>query len=54
MLAILFPHMFEEIEYLVSQEDGDVEMSEADVPASTQRSARSRENAVAGPSTLVR
>ena len=52
MLAILFPHMFEEVEYLISQEDDDVEMAEVEAPA-TRRSRPSRQNAVAGPSRLA-
>ncbi|KAJ2921288.1 hypothetical protein H1R20_g15804, partial [Candolleomyces eurysporus] len=55
MLAILFPHMFEEIEYLVPQEDDDVEMAEGDVPttAPTRSAGLSYQNAVAGPSRLA-
>ena len=53
MLAILFPHMFEEIEYLVPAPgditDRDVEMTESDVP--TRRVQTGIEiNAIAGPS----
>jgi E3 ubiquitin-protein ligase SHPRH len=55
MLAILFPHMFEEIEYLLPQEDDDVEMAEVDAPITppTRSNGRSRQNAVAGPSRLA-
>ncbi|KAJ7026292.1 SNF2 family N-terminal domain-containing protein [Mycena alexandri] len=44
MLQILFPHMFEDTEYLISEEDSDVVMTDAapSVPV----------NAVAGPSRL--
>ena len=51
MLAILFPHMFEEIEYLVPPTDitdRDVEMTESDVPRCVQRGIEI--NAIAGPS----
>lgn len=51
MLAILFPHMFEEIEYLVSPTDitdRDVEMTESDVPRCVPTGIEI--NAIAGPS----
>ena len=51
MLAILFPHMFEEIEYLVPPTDitdRDVEMIESDVPRYVQTGIEI--NAIAGPS----
>jgi E3 ubiquitin-protein ligase SHPRH len=51
MLAILFPHMFEEIEYLVPPTDitdRDVEMMESDVPRCVQTGIEI--NAIAGPS----
>jgi hypothetical protein len=55
MLAILFPHMFEEIEYLVPPTDitdRDVEMIESDVPRCVQRCVQTgiEINAIAGPS----
>ena len=53
MLAILFPHMFEEIEYLVPPtnitDHRDVEMTtEPDVPRRVQTGTEI--NAIAGPS----
>ncbi|KAJ6485956.1 SNF2 family N-terminal domain-containing protein [Mycena sanguinolenta] len=44
MLQILFPHMFEDIEYLIPAEDGDVVMEDARPTTPV--------NAVAGPSRL--
>lgn len=58
MLAVLFPHMFEDIEYLLPQED--VTMSdvtnthEQHVPVTARKGRAVRENAVAGPSRLRR
>ncbi|KAF9566044.1 hypothetical protein CPC08DRAFT_682833 [Agrocybe pediades] len=61
MLAILFPHMFEDLEYLLPPTavayptmDNDVEMQDATGPqTSTARTAQSSHvNAVAGPSRL--
>ena len=53
MLAILFPHMFEEIEYLVPPTDitdhRDVEMTESDVPIRRVQTGIEI-NAIAGPS----
>ena len=53
MLAILFPHMFEEIEYLVPPTDitdhRDVEMTELDVPIRRVQTGIEI-NAIAGPS----
>ena len=54
MLAILFPHMFEEIEYLVPPTDitdRDVEMTESDVPRRVQTGIEI--NAIAGPSRAL-
>jgi E3 ubiquitin-protein ligase SHPRH len=51
MLAILFPHMFEEIEFLVPPTDitdRDVEMTESDFPRRLQKGVEI--NAIAGPS----
>lgn len=44
MLQILFPHLFEDIEYLISEGDSDVVMTDA-APSVAM-------NAVAGPSRL--
>jgi hypothetical protein len=44
MLQILFPHLFEDIEYLIPEEDTDVVMTDV-APTFTA-------NAVAGPSRL--
>lgn len=53
MLAILFPHMYEEIDYLMPQEeDSDMEAAVqpyVDNPYDTQSSSN---NAIAGPSRL--
>ena len=54
MLAIFFPHMFEDIEYLLPPEELAPDASENE-PARQERPARRRavqENAVAGPSRL--
>lgn len=59
MLAIFFPHLFEDIEYLIPAEELGLEtsgsqpsqVSEPPVPARTRQQARF-ENAVAGPSRL--
>ena len=51
MLTILFPHMFEDIEYLVPPTDitdRDVEMTESVVPSRVQTGIEI--NAIAGPS----
>ena len=50
MLAILFPHMFEEVEYLVPPDitDCDVEMTDFDVPRRIMTGVEV--NAIAGPS----
>ncbi|KAJ7595983.1 SNF2 family N-terminal domain-containing protein [Mycena floridula] len=48
MLAVLFPHMYEEIEYLVPDESEDIVMGEPDTVAT--RVPAPRVNAVAGPS----
>jgi E3 ubiquitin-protein ligase SHPRH len=55
MLAILFPHMFEEIEYLVpptdiADRDLDVEMTETNVPRRVLTGIEI--NAIAGPSRV--
>jgi E3 ubiquitin-protein ligase SHPRH len=53
MLAILFPHMFEEIEYLVPPTDitdRDVEMTESDVQVPRRVQTGIEINAIAGPS----
>jgi len=54
MLAILFPHMFEEIEYLVPPTDimdRDVEMTATTTTTITRRILTGIEiNAIAGPS----
>ena len=53
MLAILFPHMFEEIEYLLPPSnitDRDVQMTESDVPRRAQTGIEI--NAIAGPSRV--
>lgn len=53
MLAILFPHMFEEIEFLVPPTDvtdRDVEMMESDAPRRVQTGIEI--NAIAGPSRV--
>ena len=54
MLAILFPHMFEEIEYLVPTDTADiVEMSETTASVPTRRVLTGIEvNAIAGPSRV--
>lgn len=64
MLAVLFPHMYEDVEYLIPQEElgesEDVEMadgtvsSSSGVPSNSRRPANVQGNAVAGPSRLVR
>ena len=54
MLAILFPHMFEEVEYLVPPTDltdRDVEMTEFDVPKRHVQTGIEI-NAIAGPSRV--
>ena len=53
MLAILFPHMFEEIEYLMAPPDitdRDVEMTDLDVPRPRRILTGIEVNAIAGPS----
>lgn len=60
MLAILFPHMYEELDYLIPPEDMDSEMQDVTIsststsfPAAVGRSSyNTRQNAVAGPSRL--
>jgi hypothetical protein len=60
MLAILFPHTYEDVEYLLSSEDVDVEMQnvelqEPEAPSGIglERSLSNMEiNATAGPSRL--
>lgn len=57
MLAIFFPHMFEDIEYLLPPEETGTQASEGVGDAVAQQSQRrvrrgSQENAVAGPSRL--
>ncbi|KAF6756271.1 SNF2 family N-terminal domain-containing protein [Ephemerocybe angulata] len=55
MLAVLFPHMYEEIQFLIPAEElgGDVEMADGTDPfSSSTNTARVRQNAVAGPSRL--
>ncbi|KAJ3901958.1 SNF2 family N-terminal domain-containing protein [Lentinula edodes] len=69
MLAVLFPHMFEDLEYLLPPEDSDIVMSDVTNTFPDAHSAVSetsgagkgkgktravRENAVAGPSRLRR
>jgi len=54
MLAILFPHMFEDVEYLIPP---DLEGQHPDVPSSSNKSTLSTRrvvhiNAEAGPSRL--
>ena len=58
MLAILFPHMFEEIEYLVPPTDitdRDVEMTESQADAQVPRRVQTgvEINAIAGPSRYL-
>jgi len=53
MLAILFPHMFEDIEYLLPS--GDVEMADEEGPSTRQAPRNVRDvTASAGPSRLRR
>ena len=59
MLAILFPHLFEEVEYLIPKEElsGDIEMADATAaqsPTAPRHNARALTNAVAGPSRRTR
>lgn len=55
MLAIFFPHLFEDVEYLVPAEDLSIEMA-VDQTTSNFTGSRGQqssfENAVAGPSRL--
>lgn len=48
MLAILFPHLFEDVEYLIPQED----LMEVDPKPPQAPRASSQVNALAGPSRL--
>lgn len=52
MLAIFFPHLFEEVEYLIGTDDPFVELSGPSVPGSSSSNRHAPENAVAGPSRL--
>ena len=59
MLAIFFPHMFEDIEYLLSPDELGQGPEESETPAqettstAPRRTTRAvRENAVAGPSRV--
>ncbi|KAF8654783.1 hypothetical protein AX16_003438 [Volvariella volvacea WC 439] len=52
MLAILFPHLYEDIEYLLPEEDGQATDTEGDV-VMRDPSLGSLEHAVAGPSTIA-
>lgn len=56
MLAVIFPHMFEDVEFLLPQEDvimSDVTNTyEQHVPATGRKGRAVQENAVAGPSRL--
>lgn len=58
MLAILFPHMYEDVEYLLPAEDvemsnGEIQGSETGGNSDFERTSRSTEsNAIAGPSRL--
>jgi E3 ubiquitin-protein ligase SHPRH len=62
MLAVLFPHMYEDVEYLIPEEESgglqDVEMADGtstpSVAADSRPSPRIQSNAVAGPSRIVR
>lgn len=51
MLAILFPHLFEDLEFLVPGED-DVRMDEAVVEDVSEGMSQMQVNAEAGPSRL--
>lgn len=52
MLAILFPHLFEEVEYLLPEEAG-VDMLNDDFDDGNDGEAGMNEQAVAGPSRLA-
>lgn len=58
MLAILFPHMYEDVEYLLPPEDiemnnGDIQGLEIGGNGDFERTSRGMEsNAIAGPSRL--
>lgn len=53
MLAIFFPHLFEEVEYLIGADDPFVDASGPSGPSGGSNSRRhASENAVAGPSRL--
>jgi E3 ubiquitin-protein ligase SHPRH len=52
MLAILFPHMYEDVEYLLPPEDSAMESEYPDDSSPMHASRGVVENAVAGPSRL--
>lgn len=70
MLAVLFPHMFEDVEYLIGEDaangiSNDIEMADGTtvngsaemsppINGASKSSPNGRENAVAGPSRLPR
>ena len=50
MLAILFPHMFEDLDYLITSEQNGPLVGVSDEPRSTTGAAQINGNAIAGPS----
>ena len=52
MLAIFFPHLFEDIEYLVPSEEVVMDTAESQPTYNDGGSGSRFENAVAGPSRL--
>jgi len=53
MLAILFPHLFEDIEFLIAPSDAAAAQPHEPAQGQQTGAARSCANAVAGPSHLA-